>query len=356
MRLLFILTSLVLFGSCSQTSKEEIKVPTLTAGFYKDALNQINDKLSSDPSNDNLVEQKLFYCEQLGWPTTCISALDQYKSKHGMTTLLADQYIAYYEQNERYSLLLELLERWNQEFDLNERFQRSLIKSLVATGKTARAKRELEVFLLRNTMNEDIAFAAMQYLFINDDLLAAYTLSRLWKRDPSHELMFDYGILLIEMGFLNDGYSVLIQYVLDADPTFEKRLEIARIFSRNDWLFDARQIIKPFIDRDTIAYLIADWYQRELLWDSAIMYIDTVLARDSLNSKGWWKKARMYEDRTWLSYSLQYFQKVLEITPKDTITIQRMDEIQRKIAYLQRRKFEESKVPILDLKPIKIQN
>ncbi|MEM7299346.1 MAG: hypothetical protein AAF391_13900 [Bacteroidota bacterium] len=74
---------LIIF-SCSNHRKQEIVVPKLHAGFYAGALDQINEQLSSDPSNTNLIEQKLYYCDQLGWPTNCLSALDKYKAKYGM--------------------------------------------------------------------------------------------------------------------------------------------------------------------------------------------------------------------------------------------------------------------------------
>ena len=90
-----VIVLILVFLSCNSSNENKIVVPKLHAGFYSEALERINDKLKSDPENSRLVDQKLFYCNQLGWPTTCISALDAYKQTHGMTNQLVEQYIAY---------------------------------------------------------------------------------------------------------------------------------------------------------------------------------------------------------------------------------------------------------------------
>lgn len=356
MRLVGLFVCVFLLSGCSKPSKQEIIVPVLNAGFYGEALNQITEKLRSDPTNSDLVEQKLFYCNQLEWPATCLSALDEFQRKNGMSTQLADQYVSYYEINERYVPLIKLIDRWSQEFDLQDRFKYPFIQSLVATGNVARAKRELEVFLIENKTKEDVAFGANQYLQMGDTLLAVYQLSRLQKMDDGNELMYDYGKLLIHLGYRDRGFSLLEGFAAYASLDFSKSLELARIYHNEGRTTKARSLVKPFAQTDTISYLLSDWYARELLWDSAAMYLDTVLFADSTNVKAWWKKGRLYEDRAWLAYSLQFFEKMLEIDASDSMAINQIDKIQRKITYLQRKKFEESKIPILELESIKINN
>lgn len=331
-------------------------MPELTSGFYTNALTEINAKLKSDPSNVNLIEQKLYYCDQLDWPTTCISALNEYKAKFGMTNQLIEQYLEYYQINQRHQLIVEVIERWNDEFDLIDQYQLPFIESLVLTGKKERAKRELRAYLISNDNESALSFASLQYLMMQDTTMAIYNLSKLNKLNSLHPLMLDYGDLLISKNRFVKGFNAIENCSETFKGDEQANLRIARIYERQNWLKDARNKIKPFIASDTMAYMVADWYRRELLWDSSIMYIDSVIVRDSLNLKAWWKRARAYEDRGWLSYSLRYFDKMIEIDSTDSLAIKRKQLIQQKIAYLQRKKFEESKVPILDIQPRKINN
>lgn len=342
--------------SCSGSREQKIVIPELASGFYSDALQRINDNLASDPDNINLIEQKIYYCDQLNWPSTCITALNDYKAKYGMTNQIVEDYIKFYQQHEHHQLLVDIIEKWDDEYDLLLTYQKPYIRSLVAIGDNKKAKGYLSQFLINNSNQENIAFAAQQYLELRDTLMATFNLSKLRKLNPGHNLMLTYGQLLLKYDHDIVGFNVLEDFHTTQEKDEVLSLRIARMYEEQNWLQDARDKIKPFVSKDTIAYMITDWYARELLWDSAVMYIDTVLTKNSSNAKAWWKRARIYEDRGWLSYSLKYFEKVLEINPDDTIASNRIDLIQRKIAYLQRQKFEENRLPILEFEPTKIKN
>lgn len=343
--------------ACSTNSKQEIVVPKLHAGFYAGALDQINEKLKSDPTNTNLVEQKIYYCDQLNWPTNCLSALDTYKAKYGMSNQLVEQYIQYYEQHGRYQLLLELIDRWSEEYELEEKFHKSLIKSLVETQNASRAKYELRRFLVSEELTvNDLQFASKQYLSLNDTLMVIYQLSRLEKLDPINELMFDYGKILVSKGYKESGYNVLERYHASLSDDFDRSYEIYQLYDQDGIYDKARTKIKPYSSRDDIAFTLSDSYKKEFLWDSAVLYVDSVINMDSLNMEAWWRKGNIYEERGWLSFSLRFYEKMLQIDSVDTSATKRIELIQRKIAYLQRQKFEESKVPILELESIKIKN
>jgi hypothetical protein len=349
-----VLAIFVVFFSCSNPRTDQIIVPKLEANFYSSALGRINDELKSTPDNPKLVEQKLYYCQQLDWPTTCVSALDAYKSQHGMTNQLIEQYIFYYSRHHRYQLLVDIIEKWSEEYDLKDKFHQPLIEALVKLGKKDRATLELRNYMIGRSMLGDFEFASSQYLSMGDTLLSTYYLGKLEKLDPTNILMIDYGQLLISLNYSNLGFRVLEMvspYQLD---NRDFNLMLARLYAQYSSFENARNLIKPFSDEDTISYLIADWYMQESKWDSAIQIVNTVIKQDSLNTKAIWRKARIYENRGWLATSLTYFNSILEIQPQDSITSNRINLIQRKIAYLQRKKFEENKIQIREIEPIKI--
>lgn len=350
----FILISAMI--ACSSPEQEKIIVPKLHASFYNEAMEQINEKLDSDPDNKRLVDQKLYYCEQLGWPTTCIEALDTYKQINGMTNQLVKQYIAYYQTHERYQPLVSVFDKWMDEYKLKEEFHKLYIKSLVRSGKRGSALAELRGYLIDQNTVEDLVFASEQYLLLRDTALAAYHLGKLYKSSPENDLMWDYGKIIMRLGYKNLGISILENYAINNLSDFQVQLSYALVLEELDRVSTARKVIKPFVDKDTIAYLLADWYLKDAMWDSARNVLETVIEKDSSNRKPIWKAGRLYEDQGWFTTSMQYYEYLLELNPNDTLAAQRIDLIQRKIAYLQRLKFEQSKIPTLELKPKKIEN
>lgn len=348
---------LVFIGfSCASPQKDKIVVPTLHAGFYSEALDRINDKLKADPDNDRLVDQKLFYCEQLDWPTTCISALDAFKQKHGMTNQLVEQYIAYYQKHERYQLLLNVIDKWNKEYNLTDSFTQTYIECLTRLGKRKRAIIELRAYLLNHQSGTDFEFAARQYLEMKDTLMAAYNLGKLHKEDAQHDLMWEYGNILVNLSYENIGFEVLQDFVIKNKNDRDIQLQYARLLESSNRRNSARSALKPFTESDTVSYLLADWYQKDMMWDSAGLVLNRVIAKDSSNRKPIWKAGVLYEERGWFSTSLSYFEYLVKLNPQDTLAEQRIDLIQRKIAYLQRLKFEENKIPIIELQSKKIEN
>lgn len=355
MKELKLILLLILF-SCNSPKKDKIVVPELHAGFYSNALDQINEKLKSDPKNTRLVDQKIFYCEQLGWPTTCISALDTYKQVYGMTNQLVKQYITYYQRHERYQLLLEVFDKWDEEYGLKREYVKTYIDCLSRMGNRKRAFNELRQYLIDHQSTEDLVFASTQYLRLYDTALASLNLSKLYRRDAQNELMWEYGNILFELGYQELGFEVLGEFLKGNPTNAEMQLTFARLLAQANRNDEARAALKPYINRDTVAYLLADWYLKDSMWDSAGLILKKVIANDSSKRKPIWKAARLYEDRGWFSYSMSYYEYLVELNPADTLARQRIDLIQRKIAYLQRLKFEENKIPTIELQPKKIKN
>ncbi|MFK7953790.1 MAG: hypothetical protein AB8B73_13175 [Ekhidna sp.] len=349
--LIFFLFGIAVYA-CSPPRVDQILVPKLESNFYSKAIKRIDSELESDPTNQKLVDQKLYYCEQLGWPITCISALEMYKSQNGMTNQLVEQYIIYYAQNQKHQQLVNIIEKWSEEYDLKSRFHKPLIKSFVELEKRDRALTELRSYMVERNEIADFEFASEQFILLQDTLMATYYLGKISQLDPDNELIPIYGQMLISLNFSVKGFDILNRFSsLSKNKDFD--LMLAKLHSKEGDFVKARNLIIPYIDDDTISYLLSDWYLKEKLWDSAIFTINRLIELDSSNVKAIWKKARIYEDRGWLATSLTHFNSILKIQPEDTITVNRIDLIQRKIAYLQRKKFEENKIQIKEIEPIK---
>lgn len=341
---------------CTTSSKDRIIVPELNSAFYPDALERIDDAIKSAPDDERLVDQKLFYCEQLEWPTTCISALDKYKEVNGMTNQLVEQYIAYYQQHAEYALLLEVIERWSEEYDLREKYVETYINSLTQLDKQVSARLVLRNYLKSNQSLNAISFASEQYLVLRDTAMAAYNLAKLYKLDNDNDLMWEYGKILVALGHHESGLDIMGNYVRENKENFDMQLSYAQMLEKASRNKDARMVLKPFSDMDTASYFIVDLYRKDQMWDSARFVLERVIAKDSSKRKPIWKLARLYEDRGWFLSSIPFLEYLVDLNSNDTLAQQRIDLIQRKIAYLQRLKFEESKIPTIELEPKKIEN
>ncbi len=342
--------------SCSVPGTDKIVIPHLESGTYAQLFERINDDLKADPTNERLIDQKLYYCEQLDWPETCISALDVYKSQHAMTYQLVLNYVKCYQRHRRYQSLFDVINQWEKKFELEDELLKPKITSLVNLSQYEEANELLGIYMINKSKLPDIEFAATQYLRVYDTLKATYYLSELNKLVDDHPLLENYADILISLGYEEIGVSILELYAKNhpTDVAFHKRL--ATVYGELGDLRNARRFLIPYANNDTINYQIANWYQQDGLWDSAFYFIDQVIARDSTNKTAWWKKGRMYEDRGWLNYSLRFFNHLITLDSSDIKTRDRIAIIQRKITYLRHLKFEKNKIPLRNLESKKIKN
>ena len=351
--ILFLSVAIGLLG-CTTQESDRIAIPKIQAGYYQDAFSQINDKLSSDPKNLKLINQKLVYCEQLEWPSSCLDALDASRQVNGMINKLVRQYIEFYSLYEYYDALVSIFDKWGSEYQLNDEFAELFIHSLVKTNARERAISSLRDYAKSHQTPEDLAFIATHYLELDQSTLALYNLGKLRQLDSKHELMWRYGLLLNEIGYSELGLDVVDSYVQENTDDSLIQIAYARMLEGANQDQKARVYLKPFITQDTISYLLADWYLKVNEWDSARFILTDVIEEDPTNRTAIWKVGRLFEERGWFSSSLEYYNQLIELNPQDSLAINRIDLIQRKIAYLQRLKFEESKLPLQELKPKKI--
>ena len=353
MRLLSILA--ILFVVSCAPKQDRIVIPKVNSSFYSQALLRIDDDLDGDEDNLRLVEQKLYYCDLLEWPETCVAALDELKRQKGMTPQLLDQYVIYYEEHQQFEQLLAVIERWSGEFNLEEVYERQKILGLLRASRRNECARYLKNYMIGRSSAEDLGFASECYIALADTVMSTYYLGMLSNLDSTNSLVVDvYPYLLFDLGFEGRAFEMLERKrrIVPTDYAFHD--DLASKYEASGMIVNSRNTLKNFTNIDSVVYRIADLYLLEAEWDSAHLYIDQLIDRDSLSRDAWYKKARMYEDRGWLSYSLNYYNHVIYLNPNDTIAQERAALVGRKIAYLQRLKFEENLLPPPVLKSKKI--
>ncbi len=346
----------LLFLSCS-SRKDKILVPRLEADFYDQTLERIDAQLQGDEGNMRLVEQKMYYCERLDWPETCIEAIEELKRQKGISSQLLDQYIIYYSKHGEYEKLLAVIDRWAKQFSSDRKYLKAKIEALTYVGRNEEAGILLRNYMANKTSYEDIAFAASQYVSIQDTLFSAYYLYKLYQIDSEHPLIYDhYGHLMVHFGYLDFGFSILEAYALDHPEDFGFHQELSSMYVDWELYEEARYALRNFTTIDTVAYTLSSLFLKQRMWDSAHYYIDVVLDRDSLSQNALSQKAKIYEERGWLSASLDQYNELIYHYPNDSVAKESAAQVRRKIAYLQRLKFERQRIPVPTIESIKLKN
>ncbi len=353
----FALFTISILINCNLVSSEKIVVPKLSEDFYVSALQKVEEELDAKPENRAFNEQRIYYCERLGWPLDCITSLHQLKRLDGMSSQLASFYAEYYAKNSPTKDLITFIDQWDNDFQLKEQYQEHIIKGLVQTGQLKRASNHLHHFLMDNSRSEAIAFGSQQYLNMQDTTMTLFLLSRLQKIDPSHDLMYLLASLLFEARE-NKRASIAMNYYRRTHSLNQAQaIEIANYYIRAELYSNAIALLKPFCcKQDTTAYLLSTLYSRQNKFDSSIMYLDSLIFNNPEAIKPRWKKAQLYEERGWYSYATQLFAEIVFIDSSRVDAKNRIKVIQRKIAYLQRQKQEQRIAPILELNPSKLKN
>lgn len=351
----WILLLIYIFG-CSSNPSSEILVPTVNKDFYQEALKKVEAKLEDDPQNLKLIEQQLFYCKAAGWPSTCSTSLNATKNSDGMSESLFNDFFEYYTVNGEYEALTDLVDVWRELYSLSIQQHQTLIKSYTITNRKIKAIQEISDFLRINNDKGIHEFVATQYLNIGDTLKSIYYMSKVRKSNPTSPLMITYGKLLVERGYAARGIDALEDFATLEVENKKLNYDLAIFYDKYGYTSLARNKLRRFTDGDTISFYVAELFKKEGLLDSAILLMDSVLSRDSVNLIALKNKASLYNQKGWLSTALSYYEEAFAIDPNDTTISDQIADIQRKIAYLQRKKFEENKAPLLELNSKKIIN
>jgi tetratricopeptide (TPR) repeat protein len=272
-----------------------------------------------------------------------------------MTTSLIYQYLDYHTVNHHYQRIVDLINRWDGVFGLKDRYYNEYITALYETSSFDSLRIELPDYLLEEDLPERHLMAARTYTAVGDTLLGIYFYSKYRNTFPNSEIIpEEYIPILFRTKLAERGKQILRDY-LEEVQNVSLAYWLSEQYEKDSSYLDARLVLKDYATTDdSLTYRISALYKAEQKWDSAILYVDHVLKKDSTDRDALWKMGRLYEDRGWLSYSRRFFVQMIKMDSLDTAAVNQLNVIDRKIAYLQRKKFEESKLPLKELVPKKL--
>lgn len=346
MRHIIILFILIL-GCNSKIEKQEISGIEGGPDFYMNAYKEVEKAYKDEPS-DQLLRQKLYYLEKLNWPPMAISTLEQAQRRFGFNQELIEKFILYYEKNEQYAELMELLGTWGKIHKLGPEMLESNIRAHMILSQRERSIELLNEYIYKYNDARNEAFVATQFLKLGDTLMSIYHFSKLHKKDPTHyALVKQYVPLLLRIGQPKRARGILTVSA-KSDTTFLTQLMLSKSLYQMGEKRNAKGMLMNKWNAEALEQLTR-WYWDEQQWDSTMFYVNKLIQIDS-SRNSLFMKASIYEERGALNSALQLFNFLVETDSTDYLAKERVQDVSRKIAYL-RELESRRKTPIPELTP-----
>ena len=336
MNRLFLILILLIALSCENKKEYLIQVPEKAKITSESILSILEEKAKEEPENEWLLNQQLYFCEQLGWPDRCERTLRKAKEKFGLTERLIDRIVAFHLQKGNYKEVAQILQGAIE--------TRSRLEALIQVGihQDSLNLTYLNRYLERNQDARAFLTASKTYLQIKDSVNAKSNIKSLLALDPQNV-------------FLKELYPVLIETkeYLSALQIIENQLAINP--SDIHLSYDQANVYHYLGETDTAMYLLKNvkssdayltlhnWYKEINNYDSALAYLKKV-DDYSNDAKLLLSHAELLEAKGFLTLSLPYFESSLAIDSTNLELQNRVDIVRRKVAYL-RKKREEQALP-----------
>ena len=334
---------ILLLASCQPNTSDRIVIPQEMSIGGRSVLDQIMEKSVDEPTNERLLLQELYYCEELNWPNACGQTLLRAKRRWGLTDKLVDQMVAYH------------LARGNvDELD-------GLLKGKIETRSRLEAKIEIGASKNRDISNllarhldhysdkEAAVFALNYYLLLNDTTQAIVQFEKVREITPTDKSLRGYYPILIENNDYTKAINIIDNQLVispkDSVLLFDLALALNKIGRT-----DSSRIILRNMKSLRANKQMADWYRTDKYWDSTLLYIDKVLVQQPDDRSILLYKAETLESKRWITRSLPYYERVLAMDTTDNIMARRVEIVRRKVAYLRQIREPKRPAPILNLK------
>lgn len=347
----YLILSFIFAIGCNQVTKYQIEEDRLTPDYYNTLLSEVKEEATENPKDEDLIYRRLFLSQKLGWPDDVSAEIAFLINKRSFDYELYNYATDFYRSDHQFERLLETVEKWNETNAVTDQDIRSKIIAMNGLNKDVEASRLLWVLLQQNDNPDNLTFIAKRYLGLADTVRAAYALSKLARQDPHNSLLLDaYIPFLIERGYAKRAKEILLVQSTDNND-FEKQFLLAKTMFELNEPYQAIDLLRNF-NNPTSDLQTARWYRDLNAWDSAHFYVDKVIARDSTR-EALFTKGTIYENRGWLNSAYSTFNLLVRQNPADSISLQRLQIVSRKIAYLRKIREAENAIPILEIPSLK---
>ncbi len=340
---------ILILASCTDYHRYAITEEDAGLEYYQSSFKDLKVKIAAKPGDINLRKQKLFVSDKLGWPEDLHEDIELIIEQSELDYQAFGLASEFYEADSQYKNLLAIIDYWESVYGIDAK--NLMWKSRAYLGLQNNSEvSDLLAQMLRqqNITQEELLFAASSYLTIQDTLntLQSY---RLLAREyiSAQELTDNYVPLLVAIDSINDALSIFTRIANARSLNLEEKLLYGEVLFKAGNQNAAHQLLQSDMDDEALLYR-SDWYARSEKFDSAIMFIDPVIASDSSNHL-LLKKAQLSDKKGLYNQSLRLYRIVQQNDSTDIIAKEEAKIVERKIAYLRKLKAQENRIPMLDL-------
>ncbi len=347
-----------IISACNQkeTRYKIPETPAFNQEYYQKALTVVNEALEDDPDNADAYFKKSSILLAIQQPDNALANIDKAISLAG--------------SNPDYSLIK--IRAHANAGEMQEAF-----KEAQTAIKTGNASEELYSIVAEGNLQDEnyrqaIRYAnaaialnpksgenyyrkGMAYAAISDTASAATQFLQSLENGKPPEAV--YGAL-VKMYIDFDNYQQAYQYLgkMDLENDIQMQFQKARILRRVGQTDSATVLFYSFLNQPeklseigeiSVYKELKDIYTEASLYDSTLFYAEKILALDENDKETMIDIARVYDRRRAYAQSVEAYNRILRmdstLQPQiHKLAAEELDYLERKIAYLQRRREEEN--------------
>ncbi|MFY0690166.1 MAG: hypothetical protein JXQ90_23535 [Cyclobacteriaceae bacterium] len=342
-----------LFSCGASQSDVAIVVPQIDQEFYEKSIVSLEEQIEAFPEEPKYIKLQLSYYRELGWPKDARQAIERARGLLGDDPLFFNQMLEYYFENNQHLLIIDIIEERERIGTISRSLLQRKIASLVELGQSIRAEQSLVEFVKDTLSDEETLLCARAYRQMNDTAKALDYYERISNSD-------DYRLTvgMESAGMLNalGKHEACIQLLEMIDAgllSATLRQELADAYYSIGERNKAVSLLINQVDESSLL-LLSDFYALEEDWDSVQYAYNQILQHAPDNRNILIAAGNMNQNRGYFTYSLGFYNKLLELDSTDQYAIDQVDLVNRKIAYLQKIRESAKEIPVLELNTKKI--
>ncbi|MFY0606830.1 MAG: hypothetical protein JXR10_08945 [Cyclobacteriaceae bacterium] len=347
---------IIILTACTDYHRYAITEEDAGLEYYASTFEDLKRIISEKPDDIDLRKQKLFVADKLGWPEDLQEDIELIIGQNKLDHQSYGLATAFYLENNQYQNLLGIIDYWESVYGVDSENSVWKTQAYLGLGNIGEAKVYLDEILSQSSNStEELVFVANSYLSLSDTSKAVMAFERMTNVDIKEPLLTEIYIpVLLRIDSVNLALNTFERIAASKTLSLDEKLLYGEVSFVSGNRHFPHQLLEDQIE-DTALLRRSDWYARSNEFDSAILFIDPVIASDS-STELLWKKAQLSSQRGLLYQSLRLYQIIQKKDTTNAIVQEEAKIVERKIAYLRKLRAQEKKIPMLDLNTKKSTN
>jgi len=300
-------------------------------------LTELEEKAAEDPENDWLLNQQLYFCEQLEYPLRCERVLMRAKERLGLSERLIDQFVTFHLQHGNYEQLERILK------GALETRSRLEARVMIGLNKTPPDVTILSRYLDRFNDDQARLLAIEGYLLTKDTAQSVQIIEQMLISNPVDERLLTYYPLFGAQGKFETAIRLLeaLHASEPKNPTYS--IDLAAYYY---WVERDKEAFALLRQADTSGgyALLHGWYKEANQVDSALFYLNKIADLET-NRTLLLSKAELLETKGRITQALPVYETVLAMDTTDIEMRNRVEIVRRKVASLRQNREKQDNPP-----------